>query len=451
MVRHLIGTISVAGMALAVALLLAHSNLSALDDAEGLLPMAICGEGGGCDEVLNSRWAWFPPLPLDGGLAEGARAAVDEESFGGVRLPVALLGLFYFTVLALWMWTNAIGGRRYGLLLLGFCTAGLLASVAFLTVMFRSVGAVCPLCFSVHVANFLVFGLVVKQFADRPERDSGADELPVSFRTVRGFAGLVVPVLLLQGMLWHNLALQKRHQIASDALRELQANVEAIEMIYLGQKRQEVSVRDDSMTGLDAIEFDALLPAIGTGYRNTIVVFGDVECGACRRFHEFLMNEVRPDHNGHLRVVFKHRPLDPIHPNARKAALALEAARRQGKFWELLERLYAQQGSLSGFDYASAVGDLKMDLVRFVRDMSSADAAERIKEDEMLADSLGVTGTPAVFLNNRRVDKSILRVPGFWSRQVDRLKRSRQEAGQPWENSKSPGPDGAVALGRGAG
>jgi hypothetical protein len=104
--------------------------------------------------------------------------------------------------------------------------------------------------------------------------------------------------------------------------------------------------------------------------------------------------------------------------------------------------LYAQQGTLTGFDYGSAVRELEMDLTGFVRDMSSASAADRIAEDEALASSLAVEGAPAVFLNNRRVDKSILRLPGFWNRQVESLKLTRSQAGQDWG-----GPDAIASAG----
>jgi protein-disulfide isomerase/uncharacterized membrane protein len=448
MERHLIGTISVVGMAIAAALLLVHAGSIAVDEGDALLPLTICGKGGGCDEVLNSRWAWFPPLPGENDIDASRNSSPLPGLTGGVRLPVALLGLSYFTLIALWMWMPAMAGFRFDRTLLALCSVGGMASLVFLAIMIRSIGAVCPLCLASHVINFFIFGLILKRCVSGPASASKANARAVSFAGLRRFAGVAATVLLIQGLLWHNLDLRKVNRATTSALRELQGDVEAMEMIYLGQKRQEVSVRDDSTQGLDAIEVDALLPASGSGYRNTIVVFGDVECAACRRFHDFLMNEVRPAHDGHLRVVFKHRPLDQIHPNARKAALALEAARRQGQFWELLDALYAEQGNLSNFDFSGAVRDLKMDPTQFVRDMSSPSAAQRIEEDEDLANRLGVAGAPAVFLNNRRVEKSILRVPGFWTRQVERLKRTRREAGQAWGNPDASASGDKVALGR---
>ena len=451
MARHLIGAISIVGMALAVALLLAHTGSNTTSDGNGLLPLSLCGNNGVCDKVLDSRWAWFPPLPAEKEM-EVARdlplqSKTTEEALG-VRLPVALLGLFYFTLVALWMWTRLTARFRFGRLLLVLCTMGALSSLALLVLMIQSVGAICPLCLASHLVNFCIFGLVLKGYVSRGRGASGTNSRFTSFAGLGKFATIAATVMLFQALLWQNLNLHKTNQVTTTALHELQCDVNAMEMIYLGQKRQNVSVRDDSTEGLDAIEFDAVLPASGTGYRNTIVVFGDVECGACRKFHDFLMNEVRPAHAGHVRVIFKHRPLDQIHPDARKAALALEAARRQGKFWELLDMLYARQGNLSGFDYGAAVRDLDMDLTSFVRDMSSPSAAQRIEQDEALANSLGVEGTPAVFLNNRRVDKSILRLQGFWSRQVESLKNTRTQAGQVWGASDAAAPARTVVLAR---
>jgi protein-disulfide isomerase len=103
-----------------------------------------------------------------------------------------------------------------------------------------------------------------------------------------------------------------------------------------------------------------------------------------------------------LRYVFRHLPLTDVHPNAQSAAEAAEAAGAQGAFWEMHDRLLAQQDALSAADLYRHAADLGLDLARFSDDLRRRRHAPRIAEDVSSADASGVSGTPTFFVNGRR-------------------------------------------------
>ncbi len=134
--------------------------------------------------------------------------------------------------------------------------------------------------------------------------------------------------------------------------------------------------------------------------RLTVVEFSDFECPHCAAAHPILERLVH-EHEGDVRVVYKNYPLEG-HAHARQAARAAYAAHRQGKFWEMHDRLFANQDHLEGPDlerHAEAIG---LDMARFRADLASEESERRIVEDRAQGGTLGVDGTPTIFVNGRR-------------------------------------------------
>ena len=135
--------------------------------------------------------------------------------------------------------------------------------------------------------------------------------------------------------------------------------------------------------------------------------FGDFECPPCGLFHPIL-KQLKSEFGDKLKVTFRHFPLKDMHPHAIGAASAAESAGMQGKFWEMHALLYENQNSWkTAFDvrpifegYAKQLG---LDLERYKQDVNSNVAAERIFLDQRRGQSLGVKGTPTVFLNGREI------------------------------------------------
>ncbi len=130
-----------------------------------------------------------------------------------------------------------------------------------------------------------------------------------------------------------------------------------------------------------------------------IVEFSDFQCPFCSRVAPTL-EQIEREYGDRVRIVFKHLPLR-IHPKAPAAHAAAEAAHRQGKFWEMHDLIFADQRSMSPAKYEEYAEQLGLDMDRFRKDVASAEIKQRIDRDMSEAASLGVTGTPAFFVNGR--------------------------------------------------
>ncbi|WP_207939307.1 Na+/H+ antiporter NhaA [Actinomadura darangshiensis] len=132
----------------------------------------------------------------------------------------------------------------------------------------------------------------------------------------------------------------------------------------------------------------------------TVVEYGDFECPYCGQA-ESVIRELLTDH-GDVRYVWRHLPLNDIHPQAQLAAEAAEAAAGQGRFWEMHDLLLDRQDELAPKDLVRHAGDLGLDADRFRADLRRHNGAGRIAEDVDSADLSGVSGTPTFFINGRR-------------------------------------------------
>jgi len=94
-------------------------------------------------------------------------------------------------------------------------------------------------------------------------------------------------------------------------------------------------------------------------------------------------------------------PLTSIHPFAMPAAVASEAARKQGKFWEYHDKLFENQSKLEPDDLKRYAQELGLNMARFEKDLVDQDVQKRINDDAAEAKSNGVTGTPGFFVNGR--------------------------------------------------
>jgi protein-disulfide isomerase len=139
----------------------------------------------------------------------------------------------------------------------------------------------------------------------------------------------------------------------------------------------------------------------------TLEEFGDFQCPPCGMLHPVL-KDMEAQFGPNLRIIFREFPLVPAHAHALSAARAAEAAALQGKFWEMHDLIYEHQKDWhESFDvrpifeaYAKQIG-LKVE--QFRRDITSEIVERRIFLDGKRAHSLGVTGTPTVFINGREI------------------------------------------------
>ena len=130
--------------------------------------------------------------------------------------------------------------------------------------------------------------------------------------------------------------------------------------------------------------------------------YGDYQCPPCGLLHPVLKN-IEHEYGDQLRVVFRHFPLTKIHKNAMMAAQAAEAARNQGKFVEMHDKLYRTQNAWKDLPDArpTFIGyakELGLNVDRLTREMDSPEVQQRITSDMKKGSAAGVTGTPTVFI-----------------------------------------------------
>ena len=132
----------------------------------------------------------------------------------------------------------------------------------------------------------------------------------------------------------------------------------------------------------------------------TVVEYGDFECPYCGQA-EPVLRELLAGH-GDVAYVWRHLPLNDVHPLAQQAAEAAEAAALQGKFWEMHDLLLERQNRLRIPDLMRHAEELGLDTDRFADDLRRHEGAGRVAEDVDSADLSGVSGTPSFFINGKR-------------------------------------------------
>jgi len=129
----------------------------------------------------------------------------------------------------------------------------------------------------------------------------------------------------------------------------------------------------------------------------TIVEFSDFECPFCGRAHD-TVEQVMQQYGGKVRLVFRHYPL-PFHPHAQKSAEASMCANAQGKFWEYHDTLFKNQRELEPTKLKEYAKQLGLDEKKFSDCFEKAEFEKLVKTDADAGSEVGVSGTPAFFIN----------------------------------------------------
>ncbi len=138
----------------------------------------------------------------------------------------------------------------------------------------------------------------------------------------------------------------------------------------------------------------------------TLEEFGDFQCAACANTSG-LIHLIENEYRSRLRVVFWQFPL-PSHRHGREAAIAAEAASRQGRFWEMHDLLYRNQPFWVRETEAQArfeeyAAKLQLDVDRFRKDAAGSEVAAAVDAQHQFGFGRGVRNTPTLFVNNREV------------------------------------------------
>ena len=148
-------------------------------------------------------------------------------------------------------------------------------------------------------------------------------------------------------------------------------------------------------------------PALGNADAPiTIVEFSDYQCPFCKRHSTNTLAALKASYidTGKVRYVFRGFPLDSIHPYARKAAEAAHCAGDQGKFWDMHDVMFTNQGELMQDNLKGFARDMKLDVDVFNACLDGGKYAKTVEADVAAGSAAGVTGTPKFFIGKAKPD-----------------------------------------------
>ena len=137
----------------------------------------------------------------------------------------------------------------------------------------------------------------------------------------------------------------------------------------------------------------------------TIIEYGDFECPRCKQAASAVLLLTKRFH-GHVRLVFRHFPLEEFHANALTAAEASEAAAAQGRFWEMHDQLFDNQSHLQRAHLQQLAKAIGLDVRRFSKELNDHVHTPRVCQNVAEGRRIGVRATPAFYVNGTFSDVS---------------------------------------------
>ena len=196
--------------------------------------------------------------------------------------------------------------------------------------------------------------------------------------------------------------LLKRIAAIEENQRELMRQIQEIKALIQGAQSRPPAGPPPSLD----LSIDEAASKGRADARLTMVEFSDFQCPFCGRFvHDTLPQLLREYvDTGKVRLVFRHFPIPSLHPDATRASEAGECARQQGKFWEMHDKLFANQQALSPaalIGYGSAIG---LDAARFQSCLGGM-ATAQVRQDVDVGTRIGISGTPTFFIGTMQNGK----------------------------------------------
>jgi len=134
-----------------------------------------------------------------------------------------------------------------------------------------------------------------------------------------------------------------------------------------------------------------------------LLEYGDYECPACANSQPLLKYLIE-SYGDQIKLIYRHYPLNDIHPHAELAAEAAEAAGAQGRFWDMHDLLFQHADHLKINALLHCAETLELDMVRFKAEMQDRIYLQRVQEHRRSGDLLELRATPTFFLNGKIID-----------------------------------------------
>ena len=141
----------------------------------------------------------------------------------------------------------------------------------------------------------------------------------------------------------------------------------------------------------------------------SIIEYSDFECPFCERAYSNTIASLKESDafkNGEINLIYRHFPLNNIHPKAQKAAEASVCAQKQNKFWEYHDTLFENQNALAVDDLKSYASDLGLNQAKFDSCLDNGEAKDKVDKDLISATASGGTGTPYFIILNKETEKT---------------------------------------------
>ena len=152
-------------------------------------------------------------------------------------------------------------------------------------------------------------------------------------------------------------------------------------------------------------------PVLGSADAKVLMIeFGDYQCPSCRMFWKDVEPRLKKDYidTGKVKLVFRDFPLMQIHPEALLAAMAVDCAGEQGKYWQYHDKVFREQYNrgddiirLKAADLKKWAKEIGVDQPKFDQCLDSEKFKDEVLKDKADGDAAGVQGTPTFFINGR--------------------------------------------------
>ena len=167
---------------------------------------------------------------------------------------------------------------------------------------------------------------------------------------------------------------------------------------------EETQETQEEVTRIDTSEWDlSNEPFLGEEDAPIeMIIFDDFQCPFCARFEQQAFIDIKKDYidTGKVKFIYMHLPLG-FHSLAGPAAEATECAYEQGKFWELHDKIFANQGSLNEDNLKKWAEEIELDMDKFNSCYDDGKYKERVNEEMTLGQSIGIRGTPSFLINGK--------------------------------------------------
>ena len=374
--------------------------------------------GFNCTAAAKGPWANVR-LPM---LAWSGRPHAHLVTFD---IPIAFAGLAYFVFVAVWfgfVGRPRVFGRRWFFVPIAAVSVGAVGSTTYMALMALKIAPWCSACVLLHAINFMMIAAIGLLCVRKTSIPADGSMTPAACRpagltlTAREALGAVAFSFVLIAGLWEY---RSEHLALRDQWRKLVPYKTLVNEL----RDDRVFLLCEHRTG--PLQAWGVAGEADCDDRPRLDVFIDYECPGCACRTTDVIEQAKAAFGDQLQVVIRHFPLcqscnpavkSKFHKNACLAAYAAEAARFQGGdqvFWKMHDRLIRYPGELKPDVLRELAGQIGLDQERFLADLQGDAVRNVVASHVEMGRQWGVSGTPTLFINGRRVNQNF-EGPTFW-------------------------------------